>query len=98
MGKKVFISMPMNGKTDKRIREDLEKAKRKVVDGYGDVEFVDSYFKDGDKEDPIKMLGESIKLLADADMVYFCDGWESARGCRIEHEVATVYDRERAYE
>lgn len=98
MGKKIFISMPMNGKTDKQIKAELEQAKRKIIDEYGDAEFVDNYFGDTEAEDPIEMLGKSISLMSEADAIYFCEGWESARGCRIEHEVATVYDKERVYE
>lgn len=97
MGKKIFISMPMNGKTDKQIKTELEQTKRKIIDEYGDVEFVDSYFGDTEAEDPIEMLGKSISLMAEADTIYFCEGWESARGCRIEHEVALSYGKERIY-
>ena len=98
MGKKIFISMPMNGKTDKKIKEELEQAKRRIIDEYHDVDFIDSYFGDTEAEDPIEMLGKSISLMAEADAIYFCDGWESARGCRIEHEVATQYVKECIYE
>lgn len=96
--KKIFISMPMNGKTDKKIKEELEQAKRRIIDGYSsDVEFVDNYFGNTETEDPIEMLGKSISLMAQADAIYFCDGWESARGCRIEHEVALSYVKDRIY-
>lgn len=30
-------------------------------------------------------------VLADADVIYFADGWEDARGCVIEHECAIRY-------
>ena len=97
MGKKIFISMPMRGKTENQIKAELEQAKRKIIDKYGDVEFIDSYFGDPELEDPIEMLGKSISLMAEADAVYFYDGWEGARGCRIEHEVATQYVKECIY-
>lgn len=96
--KKVFISIPMRNKTEKQIKEDLEKVKRKIVDRFDDVEFIDSFFSDGDLKDPIVMLGKSIMLMSDADLIFFADGWESARGCRIEHEVAMAYMKEVAYE
>ena len=98
MVKKIFISMPMNGKSDKQIKAELEQTKRKIIDEYGDVEFIDSYFDDPELEDPIEMLGKSISLMAEADAVYFYDGWEGARGCRIEHEVAIQYAKECIYE
>ena len=30
--------------------------------------------------------------------VYFAKGWENARGCKIEHEVALAYGLEIIYE
>lgn len=37
------------------------------------------------------MLGKLIELLSTTDAVYFADGWNNARGCRIEHQVAADY-------
>lgn len=37
-------------------------------------------------------LGRSIQKLAQADFVYFAEGWKEARGCLIEYDVATAYD------
>lgn len=96
--KKIFISMPMNDKSDKQIKLEFEQAKRKIIDKYGNVEFVDSYLGDTELEDPIEMLGKSISLMAEADAIYFCKGWEEARGCRIEREVAYQYVRNCIYE
>lgn len=42
-------------------------------------------------EDPVYALGESIKLMANADCAYFMKGWNKARGCIIEHEVCERY-------
>jgi hypothetical protein len=39
----------------------------------------------------LEYLGESIKLLAKADIAYFASGWNDARGCCIEHECAEKY-------
>ena len=40
---------------------------------------------------PLWYLGESLKLLATADVAYFAKGWEKARGCKIEHTCAVEY-------
>lgn len=37
-------------------------------------------------------LGKVISLFATVDLVVFVDGWESARGCRVEHYVCEQYD------
>lgn len=36
-------------------------------------------------------LGRSIQQMEEADAIYFCEGWEDARGCLIERQVAEKY-------
>ena len=82
---KLFISQPMRDRTDEEILAErnaaIEAAKKKLGT---DVEVLDTFFADAptDKK-PLWLLAKSIELLAEADVVYFCGGWESARGCRI---------------
>lgn len=92
--KKLFISQPMRGKTDEEILKERELAintAKAYLDD--DVEVIDSFFKDAPVDaKPLWFLGESIKLLAEADVAYFADGWEEARGCVVEHQCALAYD------
>ena len=90
---KVFISQPMNGKSNEEIeaiREDIvndfkEIYKEKVV-------ILDSFFKNAPHDaKPVWFLGKSLEIMSEADVVYFAKGWENARGCRIEHTVAKEY-------
>lgn len=53
-------------------------------------EVIDSFF-DGEPKTPLWYLGESIKLLGQADIAYFCKDWEKYRGCCIEHECCVRY-------
>lgn len=95
--KKLFISQPMRGKTDEEIlavrAQAIQSAERVLGE---EVDAIDSFFK-GAAVPPTVLsrslwfLGESIKLLSGADVAYFSDGWEDARGCRIEHECAIEY-------
>lgn len=95
--KKAMISQPMNGLTDEEIEKTREKAKRhlerlgyKVVNT--DVWYSDSAMKDSGVENiPLCFLAKSLENMSLCDAVYFCDGWEDARGCRIEHETAEAY-------
>lgn len=93
--KKLFISQPMNGKTNEEILAVREKAIDSAKKNLGDdVEVIDSYFKDYNPENgcvPLKYLSKSLELLADADIAYFAKGWEDARGCRIENQCAIAY-------
>ena len=91
--KRIFISQPMNGKTDDEIKLERQKIVDACVRECGnDIEIIDSFFE-GSPHDvkPAWFLGKSIELLSTADAVYFADGWNNARGCRIEHQVAVDY-------
>lgn len=92
---KIFISQPMRG-----LSADEITAKRgEIIASINDLvkddfEIIDSYFADYNPEKgcmPLKYLSKSLELLADADVAVFGKGWESARGCCIEHECAKQY-------
>lgn len=69
---KLFISQPMAGKTDKEILDERERVIRNVKELFPDqeIEVIDSFF-DGEPKTPLWYLGESIKLLGQADIAYF---------------------------
>lgn len=88
---KLFISQPMRGRSDDEItaeREYVKLATERLLKE--DVVVIDSFFQGGDMR-PLEYLGESLKLLADADWAWFCEGWEQARGCKIENTCAREY-------
>ena len=91
--KKLFISQPMKDKTDDEILKEREKAivaARKCLGE--DVEVIDSFFKVAPHDaKPLWFLGKSLELLSTADVAYFAKGWDSARGCKIEHDCAVAY-------
>lgn len=92
--KKLFISQPMNGKTDKEILKERETAIKNAEKQLGKpVEVIDSFFKDepsvGNR--PLWFLAKSLELLCTADLAYFAPGWKNARGCRIENTCAIEY-------
>ena len=47
---------------------------------------------------PVRFLAKSFENMSLCHAVYFCKGWESARGCKIEHEVAKAYGMTIIYE
>lgn len=92
---KLFVSQPMKGKTDEEILAVREKAiasaKARVADGE-EVEVIESFFQNAPADvRPLWFLGKSLELLSTADVAYFAEGWEDARGCRIEHTCAIEY-------
>ena len=92
--KRLFISQPMRGKTDEEILAVREKAIAAAKHHLGeDVEVIDSFFQNaGELENrSLWYLGESLKLLATADVAYFAKDWDQYRGCRIENTCAIEY-------
>lgn len=94
---KIMISQPMNGKTNEQIREERAELVEKLEKLGNEV--VDTIISDfDDNTDPILYLAKSIEFIADVDGVVFMDGWEKARGCKIEHDVAVNYGKKVFYE
>lgn len=91
--KKLFISQPMNNKTDKEILEERERAINNATEFLGEeVEVIDSYITDAPSDaKPLWYLGKSLELLSTADVAVFVHGWDDYRGCRIEHECCLSY-------
>lgn len=91
--KKLFISQPMRGKTDKEILAVREKAIKSAEKQVGEtVEVIDSFFQSAPvNTKPLWYLGESLKLLSQADVAFFAKGWNEARGCKIENTCAIEY-------
>ena len=87
---KVFISQPMKGLSEKEIKSNRKKAIKNIKNLYGDdAEIIDSHVKG--EGTPLWCLAKSIELLSTADIAYFCKGWNTARGCRIEYMCADNY-------
>ena len=102
---RVFISVPMSGKSDGEVKRDIDKVQQEVLykHWFGDeVEFVDNLLTSTEVElfdlldKPVTKnllyLGTAITKMASCNAVVFAPGWDKARGCRVEFEVAKQYD------
>ena len=97
---KAMLSQPMNGKTEEEIAATRERVTAMLESkGYEIVNtlFTDewcnyeSWKKSGGKSRPLMLLAHSLLAMSFCDLAYFCEGWEHARGCRLEHAVAVAY-------
>lgn len=91
---KVFISQLMNGRDPEMIIQERKQIMEYVRKLYPDAEEIQSFFGHPDmdsKNTPLKMLGMSLELMAEADLVVFADCWSLGRGCKIEHDAALQY-------
>lgn len=102
MSKKVMISQPMAGKTVEEIRADRNRALDAIEKMGCFDEVVDTLFDEfsynpellrarGVKHVALYMLGTALRCMGHCDAVFFCHGWEIARGCRIEYAAAEAY-------
>ena len=105
--KKIMISQPMRGKTEEEILAQKAKAENVCKELGYEVEntfFNDEWAKtdkleeDGVVQIPLHFLALALRHMALCDAVYFCQGWENYRGCKIEHDAAIAYGRRVIYE
>lgn len=98
---KIMISQPMNGKTNEEIKDNRRRILEKLKEMH--IEVIETIF-DYDEETkeinnaPVYYLAKSIEKMSDADAILFMNGWETARGCLIEHEIAIKYGIKDLYE
>ena len=96
---KVFISQPMRNRSKENIMAERKAITEKLNAMH--IEVIDTIFIEEAPEnnnEGIYYLGKSILKMAEADAVLMCDGWNEARGCRIEKQVAQEYGIKILYE
>ena len=97
---KVFISMGMKSKSTEQVKVEMQKVFNFIKDKLPEAELIDSIVDGADKEIAVSgddrsvwYLGESVKRMSEADLVFFVNDWNEFRGCRIENEIAKAYGK-----
>lgn len=93
--KKLFVSVPMKGRTEEEIKASIQKMKKiaEIYEGE-ELELIDSYIEDNppkDSKEAVWYLGESLKKLAQADVFIGIDEACDWSGCYIERGTAQRY-------
>ena len=90
---RVFISQPMRDRTKEEILKEREEIITKIKEKYSHFTILDTYFENfyETKNIPLKYLAKSIDFLSEADLIVLGKGWETVRGCKIEHTCAVEY-------
>ena len=102
--KSIFISIPMQGRAEEAIKAEMAvvayKVQKYLKENVTVVESCDNmYARDRTaKNKPVFYLGRSLEAMSRADIVVFATGWDAARGCTIEHNVALNYGMKILYE
>lgn len=93
--KKLFVSVPMKGRTEEEIKASIQKMKKiaEIYEGE-ELELIDSYIEDNppkDCKEAVWYLGESLKKLAQANVFMgICERYDRS-GRQIEVETAERY-------
>ena len=105
MKQTIMISQPMKDLSSEKIIEARKKAIHTlktlgydVIDNFFTDYTDDGYISEDTKHKPVAYLAKSIEKMSKCDAVYFIKGWETARGCKIEHEIANAYGLAIIYE
>lgn len=93
--KKLFVSVPMKGRTEEAIKASIAKMKAiaEVFEGEK-LELIDSYIADNppaNGNQSIWYLGKSLELLSQADVFIGVDNGYEYTGCMIERDAARAY-------
>lgn len=93
--KRLFVSVPMKGRTEKNIKNSIKQMHKMAELIFGEkLELISSYVKDCPPENShqsVWYLGESIKKLSEADYfigIQYTDFW---KGCATEADIARRY-------
>lgn len=93
--KKLFVSVPMKGRTEEEIKASIQKMKEiaEVYEGE-ELELIDSYVKDNppkDNHQSVWYLGKSLEKLSEADIFIGIEDDFDWSGCYIERTTAHRY-------
>lgn len=93
--KKLFVSVPMKGRTETEIKDSIQKMK-KIAEAYEgeELELIDSYVEDNppkDNHQPVWYLGKSLEKLSEADIFIGIEDDYNWSGCYIEGIAAHRY-------
>ena len=88
---KLFISLPMRGKTEDEIFARMGKLYEPF---FKDYELIRQYLTEPPQNpsNNLYFLAHSIELMGEADLVLFAKDWSTAVGCRIERMICALYN------
>ncbi len=90
---KIYISLPITG-------HDIEQVEARciftaaILQKQGNTPISPLDLDHRDPEDYEAVIGTGITALLCCDAVYFCNGWETSKGCLLEYQAAKIYGKE----
>ena len=103
--KYAVISQPMKNVDPDKVTSQREKAEAAVrAAGYEPIDTVyeKDFTYDVDSDTIINPalwhMGLALMRLSKAHVIYMCDGWDTTRGCTLEHQAALAFGVDIMYE
>lgn len=102
-----MLSQPMAGRTEEEIVETRNRAISKLEELGLEVvntRFTDEWYSPEKMKErgvvniPLCFMAKGMEAMSQCHAVIFCNGWEDARGCQIEHQAALAYGLDIIYE
>lgn len=94
----IVISQPMRGMSPEQVEAARKEAEKDVIsmgfkpyENVYDKSFSEQAVPENCKHPGILAMAGAMERLSQADALYLAPGWSSARGCRIEYEVALSF-------
>lgn len=92
---KVFLSHKMSNVSIEEVYKIRKDAEEYLKSKYGDnIEIIDNYnhYDAPDGVGSLWHLGRSIQQLEEADYIYFCNGNDDTKGCKVEKLITELYN------
>lgn len=91
---KIMISQPMGNKSPQYLRRERQELVEELQEhGHYVVDTIFTEEAPRECDEAMYFLAKSIEVMSKVDAVIFMRGWQDARGCRIEHQIALDYGK-----
>lgn len=102
MKKKIYISIPITGHKIEEVKNKLESVRETLKTQYGEdkVELITPFDVGKNTFDkPYEYyLSRDLEVILKCDAVFFCKGWETSKGCRLEMSAVEIYGKNKLFE
>lgn len=89
---KIYISLPISGHDPAQTRSRAEDLRQTLSSPWSRAITPFDVCPEIDKPYSYYM-GRDIQALLECDAIFMADGWQSSRGCRLEHAAALIYGK-----
>lgn len=90
---KIMVCSNVEGLTEEKIKSMRDEIAETIRDKIKEDDLVIIYDTIPNARGPLNALGRSLEKMADADAVYFADGYTKCRNGMVEYLAARLYNK-----